>query len=161
HHFTGSWVPRHARRARSPQSIIPAASRDTKVSSAPAVAGADSPCASHTVHRMVTLPLLPATVIGSWAFPGWYAKFCDDVARRPEAFGADDRDGAVRDAARLAIDDQARAGADIIPDGEMQRVDFTLGFYDRLRGIRPLPTPRRWGPPAHDQRSRYECIAPL
>src|SRR5262249_5116609 len=36
-----------------------------------------------------------------------------------------------------------------------------LGFYDRLAGIRPLPQARRWGPPAHDQRSKYLCVAPL
>src|SRR5438445_12839131 len=108
-----------------------------------------------------SLPLLPATVIGSWSFPGWYAKFCDDVARNPEQFGADDREEAVRDAVRLAVDDQLRAGADLITDGEMQRVDFNLGFYDRLTGIEPLPLGRRWGPPAHDQRSKYRCIAPL
>jgi 5-methyltetrahydropteroyltriglutamate--homocysteine methyltransferase len=108
-----------------------------------------------------SLPLLPATVIGSWSFPGWYAKFCDDVARHPERFGADDRDEAVRDAVRLAVDDQLRAGADLISDGEMQRVDFNLGFYDYLTGIEPLPRSRHWGPPAHDQRSRYRCVAPL
>ena len=107
---------------------------------------------------MSALPLLPATVIGSWSFPGWYAKFCDDAARQPELFGADDREEALRDAVRLAVDDQLRAGADLISDGEMQRVDFNLGFYDRLQGIRPLPPARRWGPPAHDQRSRYLCV---
>ena len=110
---------------------------------------------------MTTLPLLPATVIGSWSFPGWYAKFCDDAARQPDLFGADDRDEAVRDAVRLAVDDQLRAGADLITDGEMQRVDFNLGFYDHLTGLKPLPPGRRWGPPAHDQRSRYLCVAPL
>src|SRR5437763_10105829 len=110
---------------------------------------------------MLALPLLPATVIGSWAFPGWYAKFCDDVIRQPESFGADDRDEAVRDAVRLAVDDQLRAGADLITDGEMQRVDFNLGFYDHLTGIRPLPQARFWGPPAHDQRSKYVCVEPL
>ncbi len=110
---------------------------------------------------MSRLPLLPATVIGSWSFPGWYAKFCEDVARRPERFGSDDRDEAVRDAVRLAVEDQLRAGVDIITDGEMQRVDFNLGFYDRLTGIEGLPLGRRWGPPAHDQRSRYVCVAPL
>jgi 5-methyltetrahydropteroyltriglutamate--homocysteine methyltransferase len=110
---------------------------------------------------MSTLPLLPSTVIGSWAFPGWYAKFCDDAARQPELFGADDRDEAVRDAVRLAVDDQLRAGADLISDGEMQRVDFNLGFYDYLSGIKPLPQGRRWGPPAHDQRSKYLCVGPL
>src|SRR5262245_29297727 len=105
--------------------------------------------------------LLPATVIGSWSFPGWYVKFCEDVAGAPEAFGADDRAEAMRDAVRLAIDDQLRAGADTITDGEMQRVDFNLGFYDYLTGIKPLPQSRHWGPPAHDQRSRYVCVAPL
>jgi 5-methyltetrahydropteroyltriglutamate--homocysteine methyltransferase len=110
---------------------------------------------------MAALPVIPATVIGSWSFPGWYAKFCEDVIRDPEAFGRDDRAEAVRDAVRLAVADQVRAGADIITDGEMQRVDFNLGFYDYLRGLEPLPQTRRWGPPAHDQRSRYRCTAPL
>jgi 5-methyltetrahydropteroyltriglutamate--homocysteine methyltransferase len=100
-------------------------------------------------------------VIGSWSFPGWYAKFCEDAARHPNLFGSDDREEALRDAVRLAIDDQLRAGADIITDGEMQRVDFNLGFYDYLDGIKPLPPSRLWGPPAHDQRSRYLCVAPL
>src|SRR5438445_1989166 len=111
------------------------------------------------------LPIIPATVIGSWAFPGWYAKFCEDVAAQPELygseFGSDDRDEAVRDAIRLAVDDQLRAGADIITDGEMQRVDFNLGFYDYLTGIDLLPPARRLGAPAHDQRSRYVCTAQL
>jgi 5-methyltetrahydropteroyltriglutamate--homocysteine methyltransferase len=105
--------------------------------------------------------LIPATVIGSWSFPGWYVKFCEDAARDPELFGADDREEALCDAVRLAIDDQLQAGADIITDGEMQRVDFNLGFYDHLKGIRPLPPGRRWGPPAHDQRARYLCVEPL
>ncbi len=110
---------------------------------------------------MDVFPLIPATVIGSWAFPGWYAKFCEDVARDPDQFGPDDRDEAVRDAVCLAVDDQLRAGADLITDGEMQRVDFNLGFYDHLQGIEPLPQARRWGPPAHDQRSRYRCLEPV
>src|SRR5438270_7595024 len=109
---------------------------------------------------MATLPLLPATVIGSWSFPGWYAKFCDDAAHQPELFGPDDREEAVRDAVRLAVDDQLQAGADLITDGEMQRVDFNLGFYDHLEGLRPLPPARRWGAPAHDQRSRYQAVDP-
>jgi 5-methyltetrahydropteroyltriglutamate--homocysteine methyltransferase len=110
---------------------------------------------------MATLPLLPATVIGSWSFPGWYAKFCEDVVRQPELFGPEDREEALRDAVRLAVADQLAAGADLITDGEMQRVDFNLGFYDRLSGLQPLPQGRRWGPPAHDQRSKYVCVAPL
>ena len=107
------------------------------------------------------IPVLPATVIGSWSFPGWYAKFCQDVAEHPDHVGQLDREEAVRDAIRLAVDDQLQAGADIITDGEMQRVDFNLGFYDYLEGIKPLPALRLWGPPAHDQRSRYLVTEPL
>jgi 5-methyltetrahydropteroyltriglutamate--homocysteine methyltransferase len=110
---------------------------------------------------MTSLPLLPATVIGSWPFPGWYAHFGEQVARHPEQFGPDDCEEAVRDAVCLAVADQQAAGADLITDGEMQRVDFNLGFYDRLTGIQPLPQGRRWGPPAHDQRSKYLCTAPV
>jgi 5-methyltetrahydropteroyltriglutamate--homocysteine methyltransferase len=110
---------------------------------------------------MNALPLLPATVIGSWSLPGWYAHFCDEVARHPARFGIDDRDEAVRDAVRLAVADQLDAGAELISDGEMQRVDFNLGFYDYLTGLEPLPPARHWGAPAHDQRSRYRAVAPL
>ncbi len=106
-------------------------------------------------------PPIPATVIGSWSFPGWYEKFIADVAAAPDAFGPADREEALRDAVRLAIDDQLRAGLDRITDGEMRRVDFNLGFYDFLEGLMPLPISRHWGAPAHDQRSKSRCIAPL
>jgi 5-methyltetrahydropteroyltriglutamate--homocysteine methyltransferase len=110
---------------------------------------------------MLTFPVIPATVIGSWSFPGWYVRFCDDVSRHPDQFGPDDCEEALRDAVRLAVADQHAAGADIITDGEMQRVDFNLGFYDRLTGLQPLPQGRRLGAPAHDQRSKYLCTAPV
>jgi 5-methyltetrahydropteroyltriglutamate--homocysteine methyltransferase len=105
--------------------------------------------------------LIPATVIGSWSFPGWFEKFVADVKADPDRFGPVDREEAVRDAIRLAVDDQLRAGLDRISDGEMQRVDFNLGFYEYLQGLEPLPKIRRWGAPAHDQRDRYRCIVPL
>jgi 5-methyltetrahydropteroyltriglutamate--homocysteine methyltransferase len=106
-------------------------------------------------------PLIPASVIGSWSFPGWYEKFIGDVKAHPDLFGPVDREEAVRDAVRLAIDDQVRAGLDRISDGEMQRVDFNLGFYEYLGGLGPIRRVRHWGPPAHDQRDRYRCVAPL
>jgi 5-methyltetrahydropteroyltriglutamate--homocysteine methyltransferase len=105
--------------------------------------------------------VIPATVIGSWSFPGWYDKFCEDVAAHPQQYGPVDREEALRDAVRLAIDDQAQAGLDRITDGEMRRVDFNLGFYDHLTGLQPLPRARLLGVPAHDQRSRYVCVAPI
>lgn len=105
--------------------------------------------------------LIPATVIGSWSFPGWYEKFIADVAASPASFGPFDREEAVRDAVTLAVSDQLRAGLDRITDGEMQRIDFNLGFYDYLEGLEPLPINRKWGAPAHDQRSKYRCVTPL
>ena len=41
----------------------------------------------------------------------------------------------------------------LITDGEMQRVDFNLGFYDWLQGLEPLPRERRC--------SRYLCVTLL
>src|SRR4051794_29373145 len=35
---------------------------------------------------------IPATVIGSWSFPGWYEAFIADVAAHPERFGPVDRE---------------------------------------------------------------------
>jgi 5-methyltetrahydropteroyltriglutamate--homocysteine methyltransferase len=105
--------------------------------------------------------LIPATVIGSWSFPGWYEKFIADVAASPESYGPADLEEAARDAVQLAVDDQLRAGLDRITDGEMRRIDFNLGFYDFLEGIERLPTVRKLGAPAHDQRSKYRCVAPL
>jgi 5-methyltetrahydropteroyltriglutamate--homocysteine methyltransferase len=110
---------------------------------------------------MMTEHVIPATVIGSWSFPGWYEKFIADVNAEPMQFGPMDREEAVRDAVRLAVDDQLRAGLDRITDGEMRRVDFNLGFYEYLTGLEPLRRDRCWGAPAHDQRDRYRCIAPL
>lgn len=104
---------------------------------------------------------IPATVIGSWSFPGWYEKFVLDVKQRPELYGPVDREEAVRDAVRLAVDDQLRSGLHRVSDGEMQRVDFNLGFYEYLGGLEPLRRARHWGAPAHDQRDRYRCVAPL
>ncbi len=105
--------------------------------------------------------LIPATVIGSWSFPGWYEKFILDVREHPESYGPVDREEAVRDAVRVVVDDQLRAGLDRVTDGEMQRVDFNLGFYEHLGGLEPLLKARRWGAPAHDQRDRYRCVEPL
>ena len=98
--------------------------------------------------------LISATVIGSWSLPGWFEKFTADVAADPGRFGPDDREEAVRDAVRLAVDDQLGAGLDRITDGEMQRVDFNLGFYQYLRGLEPIPRARLWGPSRHGVHAR-------
>lgn len=105
--------------------------------------------------------LLPATIIGSWSFPGWYEAFISDVAASPGRFGRADLEEAVRDAVQVAVADQLRAGLDRITDGEMQRVDFNLGFYEYLEGLEQLPQARHLGAPAHDQRSKFRCVGPL
>lgn len=91
---------------------------------------------------------IPVTVIGSWSFPGWYEKFIREVAEHPDEYGPFDREESVRDAVRLAVNDQLKAGLDRITDGEMQRVNFNLGFYAFLQGINLLTRARLLGAPA-------------
>ncbi|HEY5726063.1 MAG TPA: cobalamin-independent methionine synthase II family protein, partial [Methylomirabilota bacterium] len=62
------------------------------------------------------------------------------------------------DAVRIAMRDQVETGIDVISDGEMRRVTFIRGFYDRLTGIRALPIPRRIGPPNYDTHCPYEVV---
>jgi len=84
--------------------------------------------------------------------------FQDQVKAYPERFGPVDLQEALEDARRLALEDQVKAGIELVTDGEMGRVDFNLGFYDYLTGIVPQPVPRRLGAPAHDQREKYTCV---
>jgi 5-methyltetrahydropteroyltriglutamate--homocysteine methyltransferase len=54
------------------------------------------------------------------------------------------------------VHDQVEAGLDVITDGEQTRLDFNLSFYGFLEGIELEPaSPRRFGPPAHDQRGKH------
>lgn len=100
---------------------------------------------------MIERPLR-TTVIGSYPFPGWLEYAC----RNLEVFGPDDITEMQDDAVIAAIHDQVDAGLDVITDGEQTRLDFNLSFYGFLEGI-DLEThpPRRWGPPAHDQRGKH------
>ena len=50
----------------------------------------------------------------------------------------------------------------MISDGEQTRLDFNLSFYGYLEGISMEPAPpRRFGPPAHDQRGKHEVTGEL
>jgi len=61
-----------------------------------------------------------------------------------------------------AVHDQLAAGLDVITDGEQTRYDFNLSFYGRLEGLDPKPASiRHFGPPAHDQRGKYEVTGQL
>jgi 5-methyltetrahydropteroyltriglutamate--homocysteine methyltransferase len=101
---------------------------------------------------------LRTTVIGSYPFPAWLEFACQNLAQ----FGAADRQELQEDAVVAAVHDQMTAGLDVVTDGEQTRLDFNLSFYGFLEGI-DLETapPRRFGPPAHDQRGRHLIKAEL
>src|SRR6185295_2491395 len=101
---------------------------------------------------------LRTMVIGSYPFPGWL-EFC---AEKLESFGSADRAEMIDDAVTVAIADQVAAGLDVITDGEQTRLDFNLSFYGFLEGIEiESASPRRFGPPAHDQRGRHKVVGEL
>jgi 5-methyltetrahydropteroyltriglutamate--homocysteine methyltransferase len=98
---------------------------------------------------------LRTTVIGSYPFPGWLEFACQHL----EQFGVSDRAELQEDAVIAAVRDQVAAGLDVITDGEQTRLDFNLSFYGYLEGIElESAPPRRFGPPAHDQRGRHRVI---
>ncbi len=101
---------------------------------------------------------LRTTVIGSYPFPAWL----ELASAHLDQFGSDDIAETIDDAVVVAIHDQLAAGLDVITDGEQTRLDFNLSFYGYLDGIEPEPaSPRRWGPPAHDQRGKHTIVGEL
>jgi 5-methyltetrahydropteroyltriglutamate--homocysteine methyltransferase len=101
---------------------------------------------------------LQTTVIGSYPFPGWL----EFASAHLEEFGEPDLEELRTDAVIAAVHDQLAAGLDVITDGEQTRYDFNLSFYGRLEGLDPKPaSTRRFGPPAHDQRGKYEVTGQL
>jgi 5-methyltetrahydropteroyltriglutamate--homocysteine methyltransferase len=51
---------------------------------------------------------------------------------------------------------------DVITDGEQTRFDFNLSFYGFIEGIDlEAASPRRFGPPAHDQRGKHAISGEL
>ncbi len=101
---------------------------------------------------------LRTTVIGSYPFPGWLEFACQHLGQ----FGDADRAEMVDDALAIAVKDQVDAGLDVITDGEQTRLDFNLSFYGFIEGIElESAPPRRFGPPAHDQRGKHKVISEL
>ena len=101
---------------------------------------------------------LRTTVIGSYPFPAWLESAC---ARLGE-FGKDDLAEMQDDAVICALHDQLAAGLDVITDGEQTRLDFNLSFYGYIEGLElEGAPPRRFGPPAHDQRGKHAVTGDL
>jgi 5-methyltetrahydropteroyltriglutamate--homocysteine methyltransferase len=101
---------------------------------------------------------LRTTVIGSYPFPGWLEFAC----RHLDEFGETDRSELQEDAVVAALHDQLAAGLDVVTDGEQTRLDFNLSFYGYLEGLElESAPPRRFGPPAHDQRGKHKVVGKL
>jgi len=101
---------------------------------------------------------LRTTVIGSYPFPAWLEFACAHLDR----FGRDDLAELQDDAVIAALYDQTAAGLDVVTDGEQTRLDFNLSFYGFLEGLQlEGASPRRWGPPAHDQRGKHAVVGVL
>src|SRR3954469_2487943 len=101
---------------------------------------------------------LRTTVIGSYPFPSWLEFACQHLAD----FGKDDLAEMQDDAVIAAVHDQVAAGLDVITDGEQTRLDFNLSFYGYLEGLElESSPPRRFGPPAHDQRGKHKVCGEL
>jgi 5-methyltetrahydropteroyltriglutamate--homocysteine methyltransferase len=101
---------------------------------------------------------LRTTVIGSYPFPGWLEHSVWNL----DKFGSADREELIEDAVVVALYDQLAAGLDVVTDGEQTRLDFNLSFYGFLEGIElEGASPRRFGPPAHDQRGKHNVTGPL
>lgn len=98
------------------------------------------------------------TVVGSYPFPAWL----EFASQNLDQFGTADLQELQEDAVKVAIHDQVQAGLDVITDGEQTRLDFNLSFYGFLSGIEQnKEVPRKWGPPAHDQRGKHKIVGEL
>jgi 5-methyltetrahydropteroyltriglutamate--homocysteine methyltransferase len=101
---------------------------------------------------------LRTTVIGSYPFPGWL----EFASQNLDKFGEADRAELIDDAVSVAVHEQVAAGLDVITDGEQTRLDFNLSFYGFIEGIDlESAPPRRFGPPAHDQRGKHRVTGEL
>ena len=112
-----------------------------------------------------TLPILPTSLVGSYAQPDWLidrpklaARFPPRVRAR-ELWRVDPEflEQAQDDATVLAVRAQEEAGLDIITDGEMRRESYSNHFATALQGVdidnpgtarsqRAPPTPCRGSP---------------
>jgi 5-methyltetrahydropteroyltriglutamate--homocysteine methyltransferase len=115
----------------------------------------------------MALPLLPTSLVGSYAQPEWLIDRAKLAGRFPPRtrqkelwrIPEDMLEEAWDDATIYAIHEQERAGLDIITDGEMRRESYSNRFATALDGVdmdnhgtaldrsgEPVPVPRVTGP---------------
>ena len=91
----------------------------------------------------MALPLMPTSLVGSYAQPDWLIDkarlgqrlpprvILHELWRVPEEHLLE----AQNDATIIALDDQHRAGVDIVTDGEMRRESYSNRFANALDGV--------------------------
>ncbi|MEN4806777.1 methionine synthase [Pantoea agglomerans] len=77
--------------------------------------------------------LLPTSTAGSLPKPSWIAQ--PEVLWSPWKLQDEELIDGKRDALRLCLDDQVRAGIDIVSDGEQTRQHFVTTFIEHLSGV--------------------------
>lgn len=77
--------------------------------------------------------LLPTSTAGSLPKPSWIAQ--PEVLWSPWKLQNEELVDGKRDALRLCLDDQVRAGIDIVSDGEQTRQHFVTTFIEHLSGV--------------------------
>ncbi len=92
---------------------------------------------------MTSYPLLPTSLVGSYAQPNWLIDKARLDQRLPPRVvlnelwkpSAQDLEEAHNDATLIALHDQERAGVDIVTDGEMRRESYSNRFANALEGV--------------------------
>src|SRR2546426_8258296 len=101
-----------------------------------------------------SLPILPTTVVGSYAIPAWLWAAYEKI--EAGGFGAMDLAETENDAVDTAIRDQERAGVDLISDGEMRRQGVIVSIFKYFGGLRPLQARREGGGLSYDGHGFYQ-----
>jgi 5-methyltetrahydropteroyltriglutamate--homocysteine methyltransferase len=81
----------------------------------------------------MTAPLIRTTIAGSLPKPAWLAE--PNKLWAPWRLQGEVLAEGKRDAVRLALDEQRRAGIDIVGDGEQTRQHFVTTFIEHLDGV--------------------------
>ncbi|EJB8415449.1 methionine synthase [Vibrio vulnificus] len=82
---------------------------------------------------MTMKTLLPTSTAGSLPKPSWLAE--PETLWSPWKLQGDELTDGKRDALRLSLHEQERAGVDIVSDGEQTRQHFVTTFIEHLSGV--------------------------
>src|SRR5678810_166987 len=87
----------------------------------------------HNGSNVMSLPLLPTGVVGSYSMPGWLERLKTEYIMR--RISRQELDEIHDTAVKAAIKDQEVAGVDILTDGELRRDNMIDYFAERLPGV--------------------------